>query len=126
MFITLDYASDIPLYQQLRDAIVLGLARGELKPGDDLPSVRQLAADLGINMHTVNRAYEMLKQDGLLALLRGRGARLTTPDPAGLPVFARRLGTTLAPLAAEARCRAMGEADFLDLCTQQFRMVKGS
>ena len=54
MVITVDKLSDAPLYLQLRDAVIAGIASGELRPGDALPSVRSLAEDLGINLHTVN------------------------------------------------------------------------
>ena len=56
MFIQLDQSSDMPLYQQLRNQIVAAIATGELAPGDGLPSVRTLGRDLGINLHTVNKA----------------------------------------------------------------------
>ena len=56
MIIRIDQSDEDPIYLQIRDQIIEGIARGELSPGDGLPSVRQLAADLGINLHTVNKA----------------------------------------------------------------------
>ena len=68
--------SDLPIYEQLVRQIVVGISRGELKPGEELPSVRQLAADLGINLHTVNKAYQELRQLGYLEIDRRVGTRV--------------------------------------------------
>lgn len=74
MYIKIDFESGEALYMQLRNQIVIGIARRELREGDSLPSVRQMAEEIGINMHTVNKAYSVLKQEGLIRLDRGRGA----------------------------------------------------
>lgn len=74
MIITVDRADALPLYEQLRRQIVAGIAHGELKPGDVLPSVRRLACELGINLHTVNKAYAMLRDEGHVVMRRGAGA----------------------------------------------------
>ena len=58
MLIELDMTSDKPIYIQLKEQIIEGIARQDLKPGDDLPSVRALASDIGINLHTVNKVYQ--------------------------------------------------------------------
>ena len=68
-----DLNSPTPLAEQIRLGIRHAIATGELHPGDPLPTVRQLAADLGINFNTVARAYQLLEGDGLAATLRGRG-----------------------------------------------------
>ncbi len=74
MVITVDKLSDAPLYLQLRDSVIAGIAAGELRPGDALPSVRSLAEDLGINLHTVNKAYATLRDEGYVIMLGRRGA----------------------------------------------------
>ena len=74
MIIELDFNSDEALYIQLRNQIILGIATTRLKEGDALPSVRQLAETIGINMHTVNKAYTVLKQEGYVKVDRRRGA----------------------------------------------------
>ena len=71
MILRIDQASPDPVYLQIRDQIVAAIARGELLPADRLPSVRALASDLGINLHTVNKAYAVLRDEGYL-LMRGR------------------------------------------------------
>ena len=85
MFIRIDQALPDPLYRQIRDEIVRGIAQGELAPGDALPSVRNLASDLGINLHTVNKAYALLRDEGFV-LMRGRqGAYVAQPrEPVGV------------------------------------------
>ena len=74
MYIEIDFNSDEALYMQLRNQIILGIATHQYVEGDSLPSVRQLAEEIGINMHTVNKAYGVLKQEGLIRLDRRRGA----------------------------------------------------
>ncbi|MDE5932482.1 MAG: GntR family transcriptional regulator [Lachnospiraceae bacterium] len=74
MIIEIDFNSDEALYLQLRNQIVLGIATSRFREGDALPSVRQLAENIGINMHTVNKAYSVLKQEGFVKVDRRRGA----------------------------------------------------
>lgn len=74
MLIEIDFNSDEAIYMQLRNQIVLGIATSRIQNGQSLPSVRQLADDIGINMHTVNKAYNVLKQEGFLQLDRRKGA----------------------------------------------------
>ena len=73
MFIEIDFNSDEAIYMQLRNQIIMGIAASRFREGDMLPSVRQMAETVGINMHTVNKAYTVLKQDGFIRLGR-RGA----------------------------------------------------
>lgn len=74
MFIEIDFNSDEALYLQLRNQIIMGIATAQFQEGDSLPSVRQLADTIGINMHTVNKAYTVLKQEGYVKVDRRRGA----------------------------------------------------
>ncbi len=74
MFIEIDFNSDEAIYMQLRNQIILGIATSQFREGDMLPSVRQLADTIGINMHTVNKAYTVLKQEGYVKVDRRRGA----------------------------------------------------
>ena len=74
MFIELDFNSNEAIYMQLRNQIILGIAQDKIKNGESLPSVRQLAEDIGVNMHTVNKAYALLRNDGYLKLDRRKGA----------------------------------------------------
>ena len=74
MRIKLDFNSPEAIYIQLRNQIVMQIAQEQLHEGDSLPSVRGLAGELGVNMHTVNKAYAMLRQEGYLKLDRRKGA----------------------------------------------------
>ncbi|MCR5370051.1 MAG: GntR family transcriptional regulator [Clostridium sp.] len=74
MIVEVDFNSDEALYIQLRNQIIIGIACERFREGDPLPSVRQLAGDIGINMHTVNKAYSVLRQEGFVKLDRRRGA----------------------------------------------------
>ena len=74
MVIKIDFQSEEALYMQLRNQIILGIATSVIQEGDSLPSVRQLAGDIGINMHTVNKAYSLLRQEGFLTIDRRKGA----------------------------------------------------
>lgn len=74
MVIKIDFNSDEALYMQLRNQIIVGIATSQIQEGEPLPSVRQLADTVGINMHTVNKAYTLLKQEGFIKLDRRKGA----------------------------------------------------
>ena len=73
MLIEIDFNSDEAIYAQLCNQIIMGIATSQLQEGENLPSVRQLADSIGIYMHTVNKAYSVLRQEGLLRLDRRRG-----------------------------------------------------
>lgn len=74
MLIKIDFNSEEAIYMQLRNQIIMGIATAELSEGDSLPSVRRLAEEIGINMHTVNKAYALLRQEGFLTMDRRSGA----------------------------------------------------
>ncbi len=103
MVIEIDFNSDEALYLQLRNQIILGIAIKEYQEGDPLPSVRALAEDIGINMHTVNKAYSVLRQDGYVKVDRRRGAVIAV-DPAKEECL-RRLRERLSSVVVEAVCR---------------------
>jgi GntR family transcriptional regulator len=74
MVLKIDFNSDEAIYIQLRNQIIMGIATDMIREGDTLPSVRQMADYIGINMHTVNKAYSVLKQEGFVKLDRRKGA----------------------------------------------------
>ena len=74
MVIEIDFQSDEALYTQLMNQIIMGIATSRLQEGDPLPSARQLADTIGINMHTVNKAYSLLRQEGFVSIDRRKGA----------------------------------------------------
>ena len=76
MIIRIDEYSDVPIYMQIRNQIVLGISSGELAPGEQLPTVRALALEIGINTMTVSKTYQLLKQEGYIMTDRKNGARV--------------------------------------------------
>jgi DNA-binding transcriptional regulator YhcF (GntR family) len=118
MLLTVEPDGDDPIYQQLRDQIVVAIAAGTLKPGDTLPTTRQLAADLGINMHTVNKAYDRLRAEGLVRLGRRTGAVVARGPGDGAAAaeeaadWERRARTLL----AEAFAKGMAPPEVLERC----------
>lgn len=80
MLIEIDFNSDEAIYIQLYNQIVMAIATCGLEKGEELPSVRRMAEDIGVNMHTVNKAYAVLRQDGFIRLDRRKGAVVET-DP---------------------------------------------
>ena len=103
MFIEIDFNSDEAIYMQLRNQIILGIATSRFQEGDMLPSVRQLADTIGINMHTVNKAYTVLKQEGYVKVDRRKGAMIAVDIDRmqALEEVRRDLQVTL----AKASCR---------------------
>ena len=77
MILKIDMASEVPIYQQVRDEVVSLIGMGELNPGDELPTVRSLAADLGINPMTIQKSYNILKNEGFIEIHRRVGARVS-------------------------------------------------
>lgn len=101
MIIELDMNSSTPIYVQLRNQIVMGIGRGELKLGESLPTVRQLAQDIGVNTMTVNKAYQILKTEGYIKIDRRHGAIVSDNIDMDI-VFREKLENELELLLAEA------------------------
>lgn len=76
MIIKIDMTGDVPIYQQIRNQIVYGVATGQLTIGERLPTVRQLAGEIGVNPMTVSKAYGLLKDEGIIVIDRRQGAKI--------------------------------------------------
>ncbi len=123
MIICLDMASEVPIYVQLRNAVVVGIGRGELQPGEALPTVRQMAEDLGVNSMTVNKAYGILKNEGFIEIDRRHGARVN-PQKDKFGVFREKAEGELLLLIAEATVRGIGKKEFFTLCETVYKSME--
>ncbi|RCX16220.1 GntR family transcriptional regulator [Fontibacillus phaseoli] len=124
MIIELDLQAEVPIYTQLVNQIIEGIASRRLQLGEPLPSVRSLASDIGVNLHTVNKAYTLLKQDGYIQIHRQRGV-VVHPD--GMPPvtkeFSDKQHRELRPIIAEAICRGMGKEQLLDIVNHLYNDI---
>lgn len=125
MIIELDMNSSTPVYVQLRNQIVMGIGRGELKLGESLPTVRQLAQDIGVNTMTVNKAYQILKTEGYIKIDRRHGAIVSDNIDMDI-VFREKLENELELLLAEAAINGMDKRDFLSMCNEIYSKIKVS
>ena len=109
MYIEIDFNSDEALYLQLRNQIIIGIATSQYQEGDTLPSVRQLADTIGINMHTVNKAYSVLKQEGFVKVDRRKGAVISV-DIDKLQAM-EELKKDLQVVLAKSRCKKVSKQE---------------
>ena len=118
MLLSLEPDGQVPIYQQIRDRIVEAIAGGRQSAGSGLPSTRQLAVDLGVNFHTVNKSYDLLRQEGLLRLGRKSGAVVQRDPGSGppRPDWAGDWTARLRTLLAEAAAQGLPAEDILRAC----------
>ena len=111
--IEIDFNSEEAIYMQLRNQIIMGIATSRLQNGDTLPSVRQLAELIGINMHTVNKAYSVLKQEGFVKVDRRRGVIIAV-DIDKLQAM-EMIQKELRVLLAQASCKNISREEIHDM-----------
>ncbi|WP_346847345.1 MULTISPECIES: GntR family transcriptional regulator [unclassified Clostridium] len=111
MILKIDFDSDIPIYVQIKNQVVEGIARGELEEGEELPSVRGLADDIGVNMHTVNKAYSLLKDEGYIKIDRRKGAFVSLSLKSSNEEFRESLNYELEYYMAECFNRGISKED---------------
>lgn len=119
MLVEIDFNSDEAIYQQLRNQIIIGIACSQFQNGDNLPSVRELAEDIGINMHTVNKAYTVLKQEGYVTLDRRRGAVIAvSADKYKASV---KLMEEMKMIMAQAVCKGIGREEIHQMVDEIYK-----
>ena len=124
MILTLDFSGEIPIYQQIRNAIVKAIAEGEFREGERLPTVRALAQEAGINVMTVNKAYQLLKQEGYIITDRRNGAAVHSlgmkENERLLEEKKRKLAEELELIAAEAKLNRVPEEELVQLLREMY------
>lgn len=119
MVIEIDFNSDEALYIQLRNQIIMGIAKDILKEGESLPSVRQMASELGVNMHTVNKAYALLRQDGYVKLDRRNGAVVSVSlENRGYHI--ENIHSDMQMIVAQAICKEISLAEMQKLVQEMY------
>lgn len=123
MIIEIDFNSDEALYLQLRNQIIIGIATSQFREGDSLPSVRQLADTIGINMHTVNKAYTVLKQEGYVKVDRRKGAVIAI-DADRMRAY-EEVKRELQVILAKSSCKNISRAEIHELIDEIYEEYGG-
>ena len=118
MYIEIDFNSEEAIYIQLRNQIIMGIATSEIREGESLPSVRQLAESIGINMHTVNKAYHVLRQEGFIRLDRRNGAVIFLEEDKSQAISEMR--ETFQVILAKAVCKNISRKEIHQLIDEIF------
>lgn len=121
MVIILQDGSEVPVFKQIRNQIVMGISEGKLKPGERLPTVRALAEEIGINSMTVNKAYQLLKQEGYIMTDRRNGVRVRESFIA-LSGFSQEAEEQLHQLISEARIKGVTRDEFVKVVDKYYTM----
>ena len=119
MIISINDTSEIPIYLQIRNQIVVGISDGRIEPGAQLPTVRALAEEIGINTMTVSKAYQLLKQEGYIYTDRRSGARVRT-NFEKTETLSKESREQLKKIISEAKISGMKKEDFLRECEQYY------
>lgn len=119
MVIRIDEYSDVPIYMQIRNQIVMGISSGELKGGEQLPTVRALAMEIGINTMTVSKTYQLLKSEGYIMTDRKNGARVREQiEKSGS--ISEENKTELKRIVSEARLSGVSKTDIKKLIDEYY------
>lgn len=123
MILELDYKSETPVYLQIRNEIVNGIGSGDIDFGEQLPTVRSLAADIGVNTMTVSKAYKLLHEQGYIITDRRRGAVVCARNR--MPDFASNAGhqKELVLLAREAALGGCSRENFIRMCQEAYMEI---
>lgn len=120
MILKIDFDSEMPIYIQIKNQIIEGIAKGEIDKDEELPSVRALAEDIGINMHTVNKAYNILKDEGYIKIDRRKGAIVSLNLDTSKEKFNEELKKNLYFYMAECFNRNINKEEIKDFIDNSF------
>ena len=119
MIIRIDELSDVPIYLQIRNQIIMGISDGTLEAGEQLPTVRALALEMGINTMTVSKAYQLLKTEGYIMTDRKNGARVRM-EIAKQGSISETNKSELRRIVSEARLSGVPRQKLLDLVNEYY------
>ena len=122
MLLKFDFASNVPIYMQLRNQVVIAIAEGKLMPGEQLPTIRALAEESGINMMTVSKAYQLLKQEGYITTDRRSGA--VVMGGVGEGRLSEESLMKLRLCISELRIAGVSCGELLELCREMYEEGK--
>ncbi|MGL6108225.1 GntR family transcriptional regulator [Romboutsia sp.] len=120
MILNLDFNSDVPIYTQIKEQIIKSIACGELKINESLPSVRNMAEEIGVNLHTVNKSYNLLKDEGYINIDRRKGAIVNDLPLPKKDFNIEKIKSMLDLLVAESYLLGMSKEDFIDYSSDLF------
>ena len=123
MLINIKFESNVPIYKQLKNQIIEGIATGQLKPGESLPSVRKMAEDIGINLHTVNKAYKILKNEGLLSTHRRKKVVVNSKEKMLDPDFKKKIKSKIRPIITKSYCKGINEEEFKNIVSRIYMEI---
>lgn len=124
MILSLDFSCDVPIYMQIRNQIVIGISDGSLTPGERLPTIRSLAIEIGINTMTVNKSYQLLKQEGYITADRRSGATVNNVFNSS-KVLSQKTLDSLKIVVSEARLNGISENEFIKICGEMYKDMSG-
>lgn len=120
MILNLDFNSDKPIYQQIKEEIIKAIAKGNLKINESLPSVRAMAEEIGINLHTVNKAYNLLKDEGYINIDRRKGAIVNYLPLNKSENDENQIKEEIELLVAKSYLKGMEKEEFIKLCEKYY------
>lgn len=120
MLLDLDFNSDVPIYTQIREQIIKSIASGDLKINESLPSVRNMASEIGVNLHTVNKAYNLLKDEGYINIDRRKGAIINSLPLEKIDANYNNIKSNLDLLVAQSYLLGISREEFLEYSIKLF------
>ena len=125
MILNLDFNSEKPIYLQIKEEIIKSIARGELKSQDSLPSVRMMSEEIGVNLHTVNKSYNILKDENYINIDRRKGAIINDLPLQKNEDYQMSLDEEIEYLVAQSFLKGITKEEFLDMCSKYYDKYGG-
>lgn len=117
------FDSETPIYVQLKNEIIKAIATGELEEGEALPSIRDLSVDIGVNLHTINKAYNLLKDEGYLSIDRRKGAMVNV-NKGNKVDFLNSIDEELEVFLCRCICKGVSKEEIIKLISDKYDDIK--